>query len=367
MTTSILLAGGGTTGHISPMLAIGEELRQRLDGADVFALGTADGLETSIVPAAGFELVTIDKVPMPRRLTPGLLRFPKAFADNIAAVRRIIADRGVDAVVGVGGYVCPPAYLAAKQAKVPIIIHEANAKPGMANRLGAMLTKPGRVGVTFPDTTLRNSTLVGMPMPAQISTLDRSDPGVRDAARTALGLRPDLPVLVVTGGSSGAQRINEAFEEAAAACQAAGIQVLHITGAGKGESLRQATAELPDYHVVDYVDGMEKVYAAADLLVARSGAATVAETTVVGVPAIYVPLPIGNGEQRLNAASSAAAGGSQIVDNADFTAATVTDVVLPLIADEARLEQMSRAARGLHYPTDAAAAMADITTAALRG
>ena len=365
--TSSLLAGGGTTGHISPMLAIGRELRESLPETDVFALGTDDGLETRVVPAAGFELLTIEKVPMPRSLSAGLLRFPKRFADNIAAVRAIIAERDVAAVVGVGGYVCPPAYLAAKQAKIPIIIHEANAKPGMANRLGAVLTRPGRVGVTFPGTKLRGAELVGMPMPASIAELDRDDPSVRAAARAALGLTDERPVLVVTGGSSGAQRINEAFQGAAAACQAAGVQVLHITGAGKGEALREATAELPDYHVVDYVDGMDKAYAAADLLVARSGAATVAEATVAGVPTIYVPLPIGNGEQRLNAAGSAEAGASQIIDNQAFTSATVTDVVLPLLADPDRLRGMSRAARALDYPTDAAATMAQITTTALRG
>ncbi|WP_453984265.1 UDP-N-acetylglucosamine--N-acetylmuramyl-(pentapeptide) pyrophosphoryl-undecaprenol N-acetylglucosamine transferase [Brevibacterium casei] len=364
---SILLAGGGTTGHISPMLAIGRELRDRLPDVDVFALGTEDGLETTIVPAADFELLTIEKVPMPRSLSGSLLRFPQRFAGNISAVRRIIADRGVTAVVGVGGYVCPPAYLAAKQAKVPIVIHEANAKPGMANRLGATLTKPGRVGVTFPGTKLRNSALVGMPMHSSITGLDRSDESVRAAARAALGLVEGKPVLIVTGGSSGAQRINEAFLAAAAACQAAGVQVLHITGAGKGEALQAATAELPDYHVVDYVDGMDRAYAAADLLVARSGAATVAETTVAGVPAVYVPLPIGNGEQRLNASGSLEAGASQVVDNAAFTEATVTEVVLPLLADPAALSRMSRAAANLAYPTDAAARMAEITVSALRG
>lgn len=365
--TSILLAGGGTTGHISPMLAIGRELRENHPDWDVFALGTADGLETEIVPKAGFELLTIDKVPMPRTIGPAALKFPKRFAANISHVRRIIADRGVDAVVGVGGYVCPPAFIAAKQAKIPLIIHEANAKPGMANRLGAALTKQGRVGVTFPDTKLRNSTLVGMPMPAEITSLDRSDSAQRQAHRRELGLRDDKPVLVVTGGSSGAQRINAAFLAAATLCQESGVQVLHITGAGKDDALRSVAADLPDYHVVDYVDGMHRAYAVADLLVARSGAATVSEATVAGVPALYVPLAIGNGEQRLNAAGSVRAQASQLVDNVDFEASTVTQQILPLVSDQARLESMSEAALDMHYPTDAAATMATIVTRSLRG
>lgn len=367
MTTSILLAGGGTTGHISPMLAIGRELRETHPDADIIALGTADGLEAEIVPKAGFELLTIDKVPMPRSISPAALKFPGRFAGNISHVKRIIAERNVTAVVGVGGYVCPPAFIAARQAKIPLIVHEANAKPGMANRLGAVLTKPGMVGVTFPDTKLRNAALVGMPMPTNITELDRADTAVRALHRRELGLRDDLPVLVVTGGSSGAQRINDAFLAAAPLCQEQGVQVLHITGAGKDDALREAAADLPDYHVVDYVDGMHRAYAVADLLVARSGAATVSEATVAGVPALYVPLAIGNGEQRLNAAGSVRAGASQLVDNADFTPSTVTDQILPLVHDRDRLAAMSAAALELHYPTNAAATMAKIVTRALRG
>lgn len=365
--TSVLLAGGGTTGHISPMLAIARELRETHPDWDVFTLGTPDGLEAKIVPEAGFELVTIDKVPMPRSLSPALLKFPGRFSGNITAVKKLIAARDVAAVVGVGGYVCPPAFLAARQAKIPLFVHEANAKPGMANRLGAALTKPGRVGITFPDTQLRNSTLVGMPMPAEITNLDRDDAAQRAAFRADLGLRDDLPVLVVTGGSSGAQRINDAFLAAAPLCQEQGVQVLHITGAGKDDTLRQVAADLPDYHVVDYVNGMHRAYAVADLLVARSGAATVSEATVVGVPALYVPLAIGNGEQRLNAAGSVRAGASQMVDNADFSPTTVSETILPLVSDPDRLTGMSRAALNLDYPTDAAATMAALVTRALEG
>ena len=365
--TSILLAGGGTTGHISPMLAIGRELRESQPDWDIVALGTTDGLEAELVPQAGFELLTIDKVPMPRSISPAALKFPGRFASNVSHVRRIIAERDVKAVVGVGGYVCPPAFIAAKLAKIPLIVHEANAKPGMANRLGAALTKQGRVGVTFPDTKLRHATLVGMPMPTEISALDRADSAQRQAWRGDLGLRDDKPVLVVTGGSSGAQRINDAFLAAAPQCQANGVQVLHITGAGKDDALRTAAAELPDYHVVDYVNGMHRAYAVADLLVARSGAATVSEATVVGVPALYVPLAIGNGEQRLNAAGSVAAGASLLVDNADFSPSTVTDQILPLVTDRTRLDAMSRAALNLDYPTAAATTMTAIVTRALRG
>lgn len=367
MSASILLAGGGTTGHISPMLAIGRRLREDHPDLEVFALGTPDGLETRIVPAAGFELLTIDKAPMPRRPNKQALRFPKAFADNISKVKEILTQREVRAVVGVGGYVCPPAFLAARSAQVPIIVHEANAKPGMANRLGAFLTKPGMVGVTFPQTRLRNAALVGMPMPQEIVGLDRSDITVRRQARADLGLEPDRATLVVTGGSSGAERINNAFVSDGWRFEDAGVQVLHITGAGKGGDLAEATAGLAHYHVVDYVDGMHRAYAAADLLVARSGAATVAETTVTGVPAVYIPLAIGNGEQRLNASGSVEAGASLMIENSAFTGESIAQTLVPLVTDPDRLAAMSTAALELHYPTDAATTMARIVTRSLRG
>src|SRR5699024_11406075 len=127
-----------------------------------------------------------------------------------------------------------------------------------------------------------------LPMPRELAGVARRDDPARAAFRPELGLRDDRPVLVVTAGSSGAQRINEAFLDAAAGFQDAEVQVLHITGAGKGDELRAATEALPDYHVVDYVNGMHRAYAVADLLVARSGAATVSEASVAGVPALYV-------------------------------------------------------------------------------
>ncbi|TLM81594.1 undecaprenyldiphospho-muramoylpentapeptide beta-N-acetylglucosaminyltransferase [Pseudarthrobacter sp. NamE2] len=336
-TPSIVLAGGGTAGHISPLLAIAAALRAACPGAALLAVGTPAGMETRLVPAAGVELATIDRVPFPRRPSVDLVRLPGRLSGAVRQAGSVLDQARADVLVGVGGYVCTPMYLAARKRRIPIVIHEANARPGLANRVGAMLTD--RVGVAFAGTPLRNAVHVGMPMRTEISSLDRA--AARTAAREALGLDPDLSTLIVTGGSLGAQSINRTISGAVGQLAAAGIQTLHITGRGKSV-LNDAGAPLAadGYRQVEYVDGMELAYAAADLLLARAGAATVSEVAAVGVPAVLVPLPIGNGEQALNAAGLVAAGGALMVADRDFTAGWVARELIPLITDKARLATM---------------------------
>lgn len=336
-TPSIVLAGGGTAGHISPLLAIAAAVRNASPDAALLAVGTPSGMETRLVPAAGIELATIDRVPFPRKPSVDLVRLPGRMAGAVRQAGSILDDARADVLVGVGGYVCTPMYLAARKRRIPIVIHEANARPGLANRVGAMLTK--RVAVAFDGTPLPNAVHVGMPMRTEISSLDRST--ARPAAREALGLDLDKPTLIVTGGSSGAQSINRTIGGAVGQLAAAGIQTLHITGRGKSildDAGKPLTAE--GYRQVEYVDGMELVYAAADVLLARSGAATVCEAAAVGVPAVLVPLPIGNGEQALNAAGLVAAGGALLVPDRDFNAGYVARELIPLVTDKDRLAIM---------------------------
>ncbi|MEV8082140.1 undecaprenyldiphospho-muramoylpentapeptide beta-N-acetylglucosaminyltransferase [Pseudarthrobacter oxydans] len=337
-TPSIVLAGGGTAGHISPLLAIAAALREASPEAAILAVGTPSGMETRLVPAAGVELATIDRVPFPRRPSADLLRLPARLAGAVRQAGAILDTAGADVLVGVGGYVCTPMYLAARKRRIPIVIHEANARPGLANRVGALMTR--RVAVAFANTPLRHARHVGMPMRTEISGLDRA--AARTAARAALGLDPVRPALIVTGGSSGAQSINRTIAAAVERLSAAGIQTLHITGRGKAvmdSDGRPLAAK--DYRQVEYVDGMELAYAAADVLLARSGAATVCEVAAVGVPAVLVPLPIGNGEQALNAAGLVAAGGALLVNDRDFTPEWVDRELIPLITDQPRLAAMA--------------------------
>lgn len=366
---SVVLAGGGTAGHVNPLLAVADEVRRRQPGARVLALGTTTGLEAELVPARGYELRPIPRVPLPRRPSPDLLRLPGRLAAAVKAAEDAIDEIDAQVVIGFGGYVATPAYLAARRKDVPIVIHEQNARPGLANRLGARWAS--RVGLTFPGTPLRGGVLTGLPLRQAIAALVQereADPaGVRARAAAELGLDPALPTLVVTGGSSGALNVNRAVQGAAAQVLATGAQVLHLTGKGKGDEVRAAVAGLDGrrYQVREYLEQMELAYAVADLVVCRSGAGSVAEHAALGIPAVYVPLPIGNGEQRLNAAPLVAAGGGLLVDDADLTPEWVSSNVPTLLADRERLGVMAKAARSAGT-SDGAARVVDLVEQAVR-
>lgn len=348
--TTFLLAGGGTAGHVNPLLAIADRLLEWHPEDAVLVLGTAEGLEARLVPERGYELLTIPRLPFPRRPGAYALRFPARYRAAVREVERIIAARGVDAVVGVGGYASAPAYSAAHRLGAPIVLHEANARPGWANRLGARWASG--VGIAFRDTPLRprrtTAELVGMPLRPEIERL--AAPGRRDAVRAEaiahFGLEPGRPVLLATGGSSGAQRINDAILAAAPAITAAGWQILHLTG----EYRDALESELPGYHPVRYADRMDLALAAADLAVSRAGTSTVAELATLGIPAVFVPYAAGNGEQRLNAAEAVGAGGALLVEDADFTAAWVTTELVALLRDRDRVASMAARMTGVGIP-----------------
>jgi UDP-N-acetylglucosamine--N-acetylmuramyl-(pentapeptide) pyrophosphoryl-undecaprenol N-acetylglucosamine transferase len=332
--TTYLLAGGGTAGHVNPLLAVADRLRERDPSAVILVLGTAEGLESRLVPERGYELLTIERVPFPRRPNAAALRFPARLRRAVADVRTIIRDRGVDVVVGFGGYVSPPAYLAARAEGVPIAIHEANARPGIANRLGARFTR--HVGVALPGTRLRGATVVGMPLRQEIERLDRF--AARREAIRYFGLLDERPVLLVTGGSSGAQRINETIAESITLILGAGWQVIHVTGEYR-EGIEDP--RLPGYLVVKYADRMDLALAVADLALGRAGTATVAELAGLGIPAVFVPYPVGNGEQRFNARGAVTAGGAVLVEDSRFTPAWVAAQLVPLLRSRARIADMA--------------------------
>jgi len=354
---SVVLAGGGTGGHIEPMLALADALRRREgDGVRITCLGTARGLETTLVPARGYDLRLIPPVPLPRKPTPDLLKVPGRVRRSVRETRQLLTELAADVVVGFGGYVALPAYLAARRLHVPVVVHEQNALPGLANRIGARLA--ARVAVTVPGTPLRGARHVGMPLRTAISSLDRA--ARRAEARAAFSLDPDRPTLLVFGGSQGAASLNRAATGAADALTAAGVQVLHARGPKNTDVTVPARAEgAAPYVVVDYLERMDLAYAAADLALCRSGAVTVAELSAVGLPAVFVPLPIGNGEQRRNALPVVAAGGGLLVEDAELSPAWIAEHVVPLITDAEALAGYARNAALAGVP-DADEKLADL-------
>ncbi|MFT0847891.1 undecaprenyldiphospho-muramoylpentapeptide beta-N-acetylglucosaminyltransferase [Actinomycetaceae bacterium L2_0104] len=356
---SVVLAGGGSAGHVNPLLATAHALKNH--NVRVRAVGTKEGLEATLVPEADVELSLIDKVPFPRRPNMAALRFPGRYRGAVAEAGRILDEAGADVAVGFGGFVSTPVYQAAKKRGIPVVIHEQNAKAGLANRYGARFA--AAVGLTFPSTNLEaahgQTRCVGLPLRPAIANLAQArtdDPRAhREEAASRLGLDPRRTTLVVTGGSLGAQHLNDVVISCAE--QLGDVQVLHLTGNGKDERVREATASLPHYHVLAYLSAMEDAYAVADLVVCRSGAGTVAELSALGLPGFFVPLPIGNGEQEFNASDVVKAGGAELVRDKEFTSQVFSSRVLPLLEDADKLATMGRAARGVS-PVDAAERLA---------
>ncbi|WP_165164145.1 undecaprenyldiphospho-muramoylpentapeptide beta-N-acetylglucosaminyltransferase [Corynebacterium qintianiae] len=305
---SVVVAGGGTAGHIEPALAVGEVLRDEF-GVTVCALGTDKGLETAIVPARGFELHLVDPVPIPRKkpwLLPGV---PLKLANSVRQTRRALQRSNADAVFGTGGYVAASAYLAARSLGIPFFVLETNALAGMANKLGVRL---GGTGFNAVANSGMAGEVVGIPVRPGVG--DDPEGKKADHGYKMWDLDPARPTILVTGGSQGAASINAALEGAVDKLTARGWQVLHAYG-------RKNDAPQPREHytAVPYIDEMEAAYAVADIVVCRSGAMTVAENAAAGLPAIYVPLPHGNGEQGLNSAHLVDAGAAVRIEDTELT------------------------------------------------
>jgi UDP-N-acetylglucosamine--N-acetylmuramyl-(pentapeptide) pyrophosphoryl-undecaprenol N-acetylglucosamine transferase len=334
--TNFLLTGGGTAGHVNPLLSLADAITAQDAQAKVIALGTAEGLESGLVPARGYRLETIERLPFPRKPSAYALGFPFKFLRAVGQVRALIRKERIETVVGFGGYASAPAYLAARFEKIPLVIHEANALPGIANKIGAKFADV--VAVAFAGTGLPREQLTGMPLRHEIEaiTIRRN----QSEARKHFGLDENTLTLLVTGGSLGAKKLNDVIEASRTKLAAAGIQVLHIVG---GKSDLAPIAER-GYVRLAYCDRMDLAIAAADFAVSRAGASTVSEFAAVGLPAVYVPYAVGNGEQRFNLQTLLKAGGGVMVLDKDFDEQYVASQLIPLLSSAKQLKEMAKAA-----------------------
>ncbi|MFJ5288071.1 MULTISPECIES: glycosyltransferase [unclassified Streptomyces] len=352
---SVVIGAGGTGGHIYPGLALADALRRAVPDAVISFVGTERGLESTLIPGAGYPLHTVDMIPFDPALGARRYLLPAALLKSGVQCRTILREQGAHAAVGMGGYPSAPVILGARMAGVPSVIHESNAVPGRANQFAARLTPHLTVAFDRSRAHLaggENAETVGMPIAAPIAALDR--PALRAEARRALGVPDGARLLLVNGGSLGAARLTAAAVGLAARWQArTDVHLLIKTGPAALDAARTRLADEGGCRIaraVPYLDRMDLAYAAADLVVCRAGSATVAELATTGVPAILVPYPHAPGDhQTHNARVLSDAGAGVLIADEETTAERLAEVAGPLLADPARLAAMSGAAGPSHH------------------
>jgi UDP-N-acetylglucosamine--N-acetylmuramyl-(pentapeptide) pyrophosphoryl-undecaprenol N-acetylglucosamine transferase len=345
----VVVAGGGTAGHVSPAIA----LARALDADDVSFIGTEDGVEASMVPAAGFDLDRIEVAGFDRAKP---LSFPKVAGRAAGAVgkaRRLLSDRNADVVVGMGGYVSLPVSLAAASRRIPLVLHEQNIVFGLAHRVTRRFAR--KVAVSFEETLAsagKKGVWTGNPVSSEIVDADLAVE--RERAHDRFDLDPQRRTVLVFGGSLGAKRVTDAALGLAEGWnERTDLQVLHILGRRGGEQAGPLTDQLI-YRTVSYVDRMVEAYAVADVAVCRGGASTVAELTVVGVPSIIVPYPYHRDrQQERHARVLEKAGAAEVLLDEDTSASNLAASIERLLNDPGRLEGMRAAARSLGHPSAA--------------
>jgi len=321
----VSLAAAGTAGHIEPALALAHWLKSVEPDLECEFLGSSAVLDSSLMQSSGFSLRPVTKAPFPRKISFSLLTWPVKFTQSLLQLSRYLSD--TDLVVGFGGYVCAPTYIMARIKKIPILIHEANAKPGMANdlgrRLGAHLT------IAFESTrriapAWESAELVGMPIRSAIEELANSGESERSQIRSSKSAEWNFdekrPIILVFGGSQGSRAINAVLAKILPETERVGIQIIHAVG--KANVL---PARSKNYLPLHYIADMGEAMIAADLAITRGGAVTCAELGILRTYGVIVPLPIGNGEQLFNAKELVECGGATIIPESEFTARKLSE------------------------------------------
>ena len=314
----ILFAGGGTAGHIEPAWAVSQVWRSRNPGDEIAFLGTKSGLEVTLIPERDGTLYLIPKVTAPRKLGFSALVFPFQLLNSVS--KTIALVKKFDVVVGFGGYVAGSAYIAAALLRKPIVVHDQNAKVGLANKFGAIFTK--EIAVAYPNSGLSGARVVGNPLKSEIvKAASQSDwASARAKAKAALGVSGEL--VLILGGSSGSVAVNKVISET----NFGDRTVIHSVG--KANEIPEGSAT---YKPVAYIEDMATALLAADLVISRSGAIACSEFAALGKYALFIPLPIGNGEQALNADELVAAHKAEVLPQSEFTSAWLNQNIERLV------------------------------------
>jgi len=352
----IAIAGGGTGGHLFPALAVGEVLRER--GHEVLLFISEKEIDALAVQGRSeFRFEKLPSIGMPRLFSPAMFTFCQRFYASLAACRRIYAEFQPDAVLGMGGFTSTPPILAGKLRRVPTFLHESNAIPGKANRLNACMVDVVLLGFEeckqhFPRVRCE---VTGTPIRRSLAWRIP-----REEALARFGLQPGCTTVLVMGGSQGARGINAAMRAAAAEGKLGGLQVIHLTGAGDESAVAQSYRDAGvSAYVAAFCSQMENAYSAADMVVARSGAASLSEISHFALPALLIPYPhASENHQQLNAEIFARAGAARVLEERETTGETLAGAIRKLAEDPELLHIMAGHSQRL-APRDAAACVAD--------
>lgn len=351
----VIVTGGGTGGHIYPALAIAQGIKAQDAKSSILYVGTREGMESRLVPDAGWDFAGVSGQGLPRKLSLATVKTGVTSFKALWETKQILKSFQPDLVVGTGGYVSGPVVLTAALFGIPALLHEQNAYPGITNKILARFVRG--IMVTFPESisyfgVKKKITLTGLPVRPEIEKVTREQ-GLRH-----FNLRPDQKTLLVTGGSRGARTLNQAMLRVMQVlAKHPDIQVIWATGKLTGQETldelkkRGLSPNRPQWRILEYLQDMPEALAGADLCVSRAGAASLAELTVAGKPSILIPYPFAaENHQEHNARSLVQAGAARLILDQDLTGGRLLDAIEELISQPAELMKMSTAAKSLAHP-----------------
>jgi len=360
----VMIAGGGTGGHISPGIAIADALERSDPGVEVFFMGRRDSIEERLVGRTGRGFVAIPSMGLRRSADIRNIAMPFAVLAGVVGALGALVARRPAVAVGTGGFVSMPPVLAARALRIPVVLQEQNSYPGLATRV--LSRWASSVHTSFKETAAylpraREIVLSGNPVRSEFEATDRAE------SRARLGLDPEGAVVLLVGGSRGARRINEAVVSAAGTMAGVGVQLVVQTGTADVDKVRAAVDEAGVRAIVEpFFDDMATAYAASDLVVSRSGATAIAEIEMVGRPSLLVPYPYATeGHQMKNARAVEKEGAAVVVPDDELSGERLADEISELLIDSARLALMAQRARALARP-DAAERVAETVLALTR-
>ena len=328
----VLFAAGGSAGHVDPALATAEALKDLSPTASITFMGTKAGIESRLVPSAGYPLLTVEKLPFPRRFSISSLAWPVRALSNLHRARRIVRD--FDVVVGFGGYVSAFGILAAFLERVPRIVHEANALPGLANRFAGRLGAVAFVSYPRAEKQIKNARLMALPLRKNMQATPREQAEAKRFFDVPVG----LPTVLIVGGSLGARRLNAMVSKMLSSAGSMDYSIIHSLG--HDVDLPEASSR---YRPMPYIERMDVALSAADLVISRAGAGAVAQISRFEVPAIFIPLWHGNGEQGANAAPAVGLGAALVLNEDDTLESRLLTEVTRLIGNSTELFTMRSA------------------------